>query len=654
MGTLKELAHAHGTTITQEAQNPSMATDGIYGHKNADDTAGEFWVNAQNNWKPCDIADAVSAQRIYGKGLTVAEAFTGGGSWKENPYDLKAMGDMHFVDGVTKMMLHVWAAQPFPGRVPGQTGAAGTYFNENNTWMFNGGKAWFEYMSRCQALLQHSKSVSDVLYFTGEDIPSRALIPPKYGSAFVTEPALPEGYRHDSINQEALLNLANVKNGLIVLDSGMSYRLLVLRPDRLITPQVANKIKKLVAEGAQVVGPKPLGSPSLEMADDANNQVQKVAKEVWGNLNGTTFTENMYGKGRVFWGKSMNEILKALGAEADATFLNQRETETGRPFRATAFQPDGINATAMGAERQGWGFLWNHHKGEDGYEFYFISNQEQKALSSDISLRVHGKIPEIWHADTGKMEDAPVWYEENGRTIIPFDFTSAGSVFVMFRKPATDIDQIVTVSGNDGLKLKVTEYGLEKWASENGQWTLKTKSGKTISARADNVPAPVPVEGEWEVIFPLLTGEDKKVKLTAGSWTEQSDDDVKYFSGTANYIKNIRIDAGQLIEGRKLFLELGDVKNIATIKVNGKNLGVSWKPPYKIDITDAAVEGTNKVEIEITNTWFNRLTRDAGLPEDEKRTWVLGGGFGGGISADSPLMPAGLMGPIQITTKVKV
>lgn len=654
MGTLKELAHAHGTTITQEAQNPALATDGIYGHKNVDDTAGEFWVNAQNNWKPCDIADAVSAQRIYGKGLSVAEAFTGGGSWKENPYDLKAMGDMHFVDGVTKMMIHVWAAQPFPDRKPGQTGAAGTYFNENNTWMFNGGKAWFEYMSRCQALLANSQSVSDALYFSGEDIPSRALIPPKYGSAFVTEPALPEGYKHDSISQDALLNLTHVEDGHIVLDSGMKYRVLVLRLDRLLTPQVAEKIKELVAQGAQVVGPKPLGSPSLQMGSDASKQVQKIADEVWGNLNGSTFTENAYGKVRVFWGKPMNEVLKTIGIEDDAVLLNQRETESGKAFKATAFQPDGINATAMGAERAGWGFLWNHHQGDDGADFYFISNQEQKALSADISLRMSGRVPEIWHPDTGLTEDAPLWYEEDGRTVIPYDFDPAEAIFILFRTAAKDADQVVEVSGNKGLLLKVANSELEKWASENGEWTLKTKSGKQISVKASDVPSPLDVKGDWDVTFPLLTGENKKAKLSAGSWTENSNDEIKYFSGTATYSKNINIDAQLLKENQKLWLDLGVVKDVAEISVNKKKLGVAWKPPYAIEITDAAVEGDNLIEIELTNTWYNKLAHDSGVPEEERETWVLGGGFGGRMSTDGPLQPAGILGPVTLVSSVKV
>jgi len=403
---LKELAHARGSIVNTEAVPPGMISDGVLVHKNVDATSSEFWVDIWNNWKPCDIADAASGAHIYGKQIVIAEAFTGGGSWKENPYDLKAMGDMHFVDGINRMMIHLWAAQPYPGRVPGQTGAAGTYVNEHTTWI-RPGKAWFDYLRRCQSLLQTGIPVSDALYFIGEDVPCRALIPPRYGSYYVTEPALPDGYDFDSVSQDALLNLLTVKNGMIVLPSGVCYKVLVMRPDRLMTPRVANKIRDLVEAGAQVVGPKPLGSPGRETPDDDSAEVLAVAEDLWGNMDGKTITERVYGSGRIFWGLPMSEVLYRIGADPDVVFINQRETLTGKSYMATASEPDGSNPTKFGAERKGWGLMWNHRTNQ-GNDFYFLSNQEQMPLSADISVRQTGRVPEFWHPDTGMIEDVPV------------------------------------------------------------------------------------------------------------------------------------------------------------------------------------------------------------------------------------------------------
>ena len=652
-GTLKKLAHAHGSLIQTEAVCPTMTADGMLVHKNVDVTAGEFWVTAWQNWKPCDIRDAVSGAHIYGKKIAMAEAFTGGGDWSEHPYDLKAMGDLHFADGINRFMLHLWAAQPYPGRVPGVTGAAGTYFNEHNTW-WKPGEAWIDYLRRCQSLLQTGRSVADALYFTGEEVPGRALIPPRYGTYYVTNPPLPEGYDYDSINQDALLNLTGVNDGNIVLNSGVSYRILVLRPDTLITPQVAHKIKELVYAGATVVGPKPTGSTSLEMGDTADAEVIRVAEEVWGNMDGVSITENVFGKGRVFWGKPMDEVLTLVEADPDALFTHLLETETGKSYQATAFEPHGVNPTLVGAERQGWGMVWIH-KQDIAHDFYFLSNQEQVALSTEVSLRISGKVPELWHPDTGNIEAAPLWREENGRTIIPMAFDPAGSVFVMFRKAAVDTDHIVEITGDDSagprrLKLEVTDAGLTCWAAKTGSWNLKTETGRIFTVRVTDVPDVVEVQGAWDVAFPLLHKPDKQIRLQPGSWTDNSDDDIKYFSGTASYLKTFTLPESNFTDSFRLFLDLGEIKNLARVRLNGKDLGVLWKPPYRVEVTSVAEAGANRLEIEVTNTWKNHLIRDAGLPEAERTTWIAGGG----PRANTPLLPAGLLGPVRIITAVGV
>lgn len=179
---------------------------------------------------------------------------------------------------------------------------------------------------------------------------------------------------------------------------------------------------------------------------------------------------------------------------------------------------------------------------------------------------------------------------------------------------------------------------MEKWTAENGQWKLQTKSGQLIDVNAAGMWDPIPVEGAWDVTFPLLTSEVKQVKLNTGSWTDQNDEDVKYFSGTTTYIKSVSLTKEQLTGGKRLFLDMG----------------VIWKPPYKVEITQVVVPGANTIEVKVTNTWFNRLTRDAGLPDDEKRTWIAGGGFGRDMRTDAPLMLSGLIGPVTIHTVIKV
>ncbi len=195
---------------------------------------GEFWLGTPRNDKPTDIKDAVCGSRLYGKRIAGAESFTEGlMKWDEHPFTLKALGDRIYCEGINRFMLHVYAHQPWLDRAPGMTlNGIGTFFSRTQTW-WKPGKAWFDYLRRCQAVLQEGVAVADVCYFTGENLPARSLLPRQLSVA------LPEGYSYDCINRDGLLHLAEVRDGWIVLKSGGRYRVLVLPDDVLLTPEVA-------------------------------------------------------------------------------------------------------------------------------------------------------------------------------------------------------------------------------------------------------------------------------------------------------------------------------------------------------------------------------------------------------------------------------
>ena len=599
---------------------------------------------------------------MYGKKIIFSEAWTGG-RWEHHPFALKALGDHHYAEGLNRMMLHVWNAQYYPKRLPGQPGA-GTPFNMLNTW-WKPGKAWLDYLKKAQALLQQGQPVEDALYYAGENIPARALLAPKLGWVWAADPPMPEGYKHATINRDALLNFAKVQNGRIVM-SGLSYRLLVLRANEpFLTPHVALKIKEMVEAGAVVVGPKPTWSPSLEMGAAGQTTVKQVADQVWGKIDGKTVTENRLGKGRVFWGKPMSEILAAIGASPDVQFSKLVEATTGKPVVVNADAPNGTNPVLVGAERKGWGMEFCHRQGQ-GVDIYFLSNQEYFPVSTEVSLRTTGRIPELWNPETGTIEDIPVWREQSGRTVIPMHFDPSGALFVVFRKAAAGADPVVDVAGgkaagSTGLRLRKTAAGLEVWATEAGDYALKTKSGKTVPLKAARIPAPVELGGEWNVSF-AVKGSTKQLKLRAGSWTDHSDEDVRFFSGTATYSKEFTIAAAQKAADRRLYLDLGDVENLARVRLNGKDLGVAWKAPYVVDITAAAAAGTNRLELEVTNTWANRIAGDEGKPQEQRVTWAGSAGRGGRGAAPAapaagttpPLLPAGLIGPVRLVCEIKV
>ena len=250
--------------------------------------------------------------------------------------------------------------------------------------------------------------------------------------------------------------------------------------------------------------------------------------------------------------------------------------------------------------------LFARRKLTDG-DIYFVDNRKNHDETVDASFRVTGKAPELWHAETGKSE--PVSYKiANGRTTIPLHLESWGTVFVVFRKPT---------------------------ATES--LTLPRKTEMDIAT----------VDGPWSVSFQPGRGAPPSITLDQlVSWSNSADDGVKYFSGTGSYTKTIQAPRSWFHKNAQLWLNLGDVKNLADVTVNGKDLGVVWHAPYRIDVTHAFKPGTNQITIKVTNAWVNRLIGDQQPNAVKKYTFTDVKPY----QANSPLLPSGLLGPVKISS----
>jgi hypothetical protein len=153
------------------------------------------------------------------------------------------------------------------------------------------------------------------------------------------------------------------------------------------------------------------------------------------------------------------------------------------------------------------------------------------------------------------------------------------------------------------------------------------------------------VDGPWDIAFQPDRGAPTRITLPAlASWHENSDGGVKYFSGTGTYRKTVQAPAGWFESGAKLWLDLGDVKNIAVVAINGKELGTYWKAPFRVDVTSALKPGANLLEIKVINLWVNRLIGDQQEGVTKKYTYTAQQFY----RADSPLLPSGLIGPVQV------
>lgn len=594
---MADLAHRAGIQLAMEPYGTGAGAnfDMLNAAGAGDVLAGEFW-SKPSTWGWDTLPPLASAAHTWGVRIIGAESFTGFPqvAWQQDPYVIKSVGDRAWCIGVNQFILHTTAHQPWVNVAPGMTmGSWGTQFGRTQTWWDHGAKEWLDYCARSQYLLQSGVYAADILFLES-------------GSA---RPTAPLGYRADTCGEDALLSRASVKDGKIVFPDGISYSVLCLPNRKAMTPRIIHKIRALVDAGAIVIGPKPNASPSLEDYPAADKEVLQVADEIWGNAEASS-GERVFGKGKIVWGKPVAEVLAANGLPQDVA--------------SSQLNPAG---TVL---------QWIHRR-IDGADAYFLSNQQQdKALQTEVSFRIEGMIPEFWHADTAKIEQAPIWRREGGRTIVPISLNPSGSIFVVFREPVGNADPIVAIEKspeNSQAVLNVSERGVASVAASTaGSYSFRKASGKTAVAQVPTVPAPIEIQGSWEVRFPAGWGAPDQIALPKlASWTENANAGVKYFSGTATYVKEVEVDQALFAPGRRILLSLGDVQRIATVRVNGKDLGVMWKPPFEVDVTSSLKPGTNVLEIGITNFWVNRLIGDEQQPEDIQ--WSQGRGRGGASTA---------------------
>jgi hypothetical protein len=248
--------------------------------------------------------------------------------------------------------------------------------------------------------------------------------------------------------------------------------------------------------------------------------------------------------------------------------------------------------------------LFVHRRLPDG-DIYWVNNRRDRIEEIDATFRVQGKEAELWNPETGRTEPAS-YRIANGRTSVPLRLNPNESVFVVFRKPAT----------------------------------LQSRK----LPRQVETPI-VTIEGAWQVSFQPNRGAPAKVtfdKLI--SWSASPDDGVKYFSGTGTYSRSINALSQWFKSGARLWIDLSDVKDLAEVTVNGQSLGIVWKKPFRVDVTDALKPGDNSVEIKVTNLWVNRLIGDQQPNVTRKYTYTTMPFY----RANSPLLPSGLLGPVQL------
>ena len=587
--TLKKLSAAKGCQFSAESIAPTFVSDGLLHYKNVDLPMAEFWLNSPTHDKPNDMLDAISGAHIYGKNIIQAEAFTSVRmNWGEHPGNLKRIGDRNFALGINKMVLHVWTHNPWMDKKPGMTlDGVGLYFQRDQTW-FKQSKAWIEYLTRCQALLQIGKPVVDIGVFTGEEVPRRSILPDRLvntlpgifgkekveaekkrlenigqplrqipdGVTHSANMADPEdwinplnGYKYDCFNPDVLMQM-KVVNGRVVTPGGASYAVLVIpgkhpmSPNNELRAAALNKLKQLVNAGAKIIIDK-------EFIKSFNGNKNVVA---------APYTDSSFAKLRV-----------------------QKDVEVIK----------------------GKNVAWTHRK-DGNADIYFISNQKNIDQHVDLRFNIKGKDFEIYDPVTGdRLKSYTFSIDNNNYIHCELDLRANQSVVVVFKGKLPQNKMVPFIPPAFVENIKTLNSGWQIHLNENDeQMVFKTDS--------------------------LISLPDFK------------NDDVKYYSGTMIYENEFTYKPDSKL--KSVSIQIDSIFNIATIVVNGINCGTLWTPPYQLDITKAVKPGENKIEIEVTNTWHNRLIGDNLLPPDKRITWTTAPFR----LKDKPLLPAGIIGDVKI------
>lgn len=619
-GRLTTLSHEKGLGTHSESGGPffHQYIDGLECEGADDIPMAEFWsTRPYRGDEPQGVSDpffqsqslgfpacntgsvrqAASASRIYGRAFCQAEAYTGfNQDWTEDPYFLKADGDRAFCLGLGRIVIHHYALVPdFDAKPGNQWEHVSIHFNRNITW-WDKAHGWLTYLGRCQHLLRQGVFVADMLYFSGETIPNFVLIDRKPIA----------GYDFDTLNAQALLTRAEVKNKKIVLEGGLSYRYLILPGDAAqeMTPRVIARLREMVQGGMTLIGSRPQRAPGLTNYPKSDEDVRKLAAELWGP-DGVPSGMREVGQGRVFWGKSPEEVVKLDRLEPD--------------LELRGLPPDAD-------------FDWIHRR-LDFADIYFLANGTDRQVELESVFRVSGKPPELWDPVTGERRRLTDFKEESGRIVVPMTLAPRQSFFVLFR--------------------------------EGQKSTSAALSRKTAFPKLKEIAN---LRGPWQVSFdPTWGGPGRVVFERLQDWTKHSEDGIRHYSGTAAYTMTFDLP---LSKRTPLYLDLGIVKNVAQVYLNGEDLGVVWAAPWRVNIPESAKAAGNELKIEVVNLWPNRLIKDAVLPIDQRltktnvRTYdpVLPADlevFGNPTDEDRrrtgrppQLLPSGLLGPVTVQSEV--
>ncbi len=627
-GYFQELCHKDGLKTYIENYGFGPLNDLDVGKK-ADMPMGEFWMNREID----QVASPISAAHIYGKKVISAESFTTTPqiNWKGSPAMAKLTGDKAWALGINEFMFHRFAHQANTHVEPGMTmNRWGFHMDRTQTWWYNAGAAWFTYIARGAYLLREGNPHSDLLVFVGDESPNGAF------SKQTLKPTIPNGINFDNVNSDVITNRLDVKNNQLVLPEGTSYKALVLKNSDRIKLKTLRSIAQLSKKGAIIIGDKPTTIIGYSSTKEQLSEFNQLVSTIWGSS-------------KTYSGYNWSSIFPKVNIRPDFLIAGKENND------------------------------FMHRKVGDN-DIYFSYNPDSLAQTFKIQFAVDGKTPELWNPMDGSTQKLAQYQQENGNTYLSVNVLPQQSFFIVF-KPT--VNKMVTVKPEKDYRdiefSKLDDNQLNANVKQKGNYNVQLTDSKLWSFNVSDLAKPFKVDGAWDVKFNIAQGYGGTEKFkTLIDWKDYPKDSIKYYSGTATYYKTINIPADFIKKENSYLLDLGDVSIVAQVKLNGNDLGVLWIPPFTTDITKYFKAGENKLEIQLTNQWSNRLIGDERYPKQdggyelEGRTpegnmpeWYTNNEpMPAGLRTtfttapfyrkNSPLESSGLLGPVVIVPSVNV
>ena len=618
LGTHPEAGGPHGAPI-----------DALENFRSSSYPQTEFW--AESGWHRVTdgerffVKEASSAAHIYGKPFAAAEGLTSMelAAWSESPgANLQPTFDYALTEGLNRLIWHEFTSSPAEYGLPGKEYFAGTHLNPNVTWWRQAAPILLAF-NRAQFLLQQGSSVSDLLYFYGDQVPG-------FVRNKKDDPAhvLP-GFDYDVTNEDALLHRMQFSASDLHTPEGLHYRALALPDSRSLSYPALMWTKRFVHQGGVVIGLRPTG-PLGQIPSQKEAEYSQTVNEMWGSCESSGKSEVRYGQGHIYCTANARSALTQMGAAPDFSYTM-----------------NGDYGSSEGGE-----VLDFVHRRTANADIYFVRNTQAKAVEVTVSFRVHGLTPELWTADTGATVPALVYKEtKDGRTEIPLTFSAAGSVFFVFKHHQVSHLTSLQRDGSEVFPsvrqgVRVFQSGDSAFVtSEPGTYLARSSDGRSHTFVVRPEDSATQLLGPWTLSFPDGWGAPSSIPVTRfESWTASQDAGVKYFSGTGTYRAVLHIPSTLLMPQRQLWLNLGQVREIASVAVNGIPVQTVWRTPFVVRIDPQLHAGDNTLEIQVTNLWPNRIIGDLQPTATVRYTHTNVRAY----TKDSPLLPSGLLEPVTV------